>query len=200
MTGPKWMSALALGLLLCAAAPPESEPADDEPCLVDDGADTSSTGLSESQLKKLKKAKSIMNALGMDPSEDGVTLKFDEEESALVGILVPLGFFSMIIGVTYLVSRNRARREEMRHETMRLAMERGLEIPAELLLPQVNRRSDLRRGLVLLSGGAGLAMMLSVLTEEAGAVGLFPMAVGAGYLGFWFLERGGFDRGPKTGA
>lgn len=114
-------------------------------------------------------------------------------EPPAVAIVVPVAFFAMIAGVVALVLVFRTRREKMRHETIRLALERGGDVPTELLWPRDSRRSDVRRGLVLVCGGAGFALMLAALApdKQAWAIGVFPLMTGLGYLAYAWLERRG---------
>lgn len=110
----------------------------------------------------------------------------------LVAIMVPVAFFATILGSITLVLMFRTRSERIRHETVRLALDKGQDVPTELLLPHGKRRSDLRRGLVLASGGVGLGIMLAVMGSSGSrswAVGLFPFMVGLGYLAAWWIER-----------
>ncbi|MEL6183207.1 MAG: DUF6249 domain-containing protein [Myxococcota bacterium] len=116
------------------------------------------------------------------------------EPPPLVALVAPIGFFIMVLGIVAIVFFFRGRSEERRHETIRLAVERGMEIPSELLLPKGARRSDLRRGLVLGFGGLGLAVAMSGSDSDGSwAVAIFPMMIGVGYLAFWWLDRLGWD-------
>lgn len=122
------------------------------------------------------------------------TVRVDAEgPPSMVAIMVPLGFFACVIGVVALILVFRSRNERTRHETIRLAIEKGVEIPSELLLPSPRRRSDVRRGLVLVSGGFGLLIVLWLTSdpgERSWAIGIFPLMVGLGYLAAWWIERG----------
>lgn len=121
--------------------------------------------------------------------------KIDQPEPPLVAMVAPLGFFLCVIGVVYLVNWFRTKNELIRHETIRQAMERGVELPVELMAPKGKTpRSDLRRGLVLVCGGLGLMVFLGASTDEgAWAVGAFPLMIGMGYIAFWWFDRMGWD-------
>lgn len=103
-------------------------------------------------------------------------------------VYVPFVFFGTILGVTALVLVFRHRREQLRHETIRISIERGHPISPDLLVPE--RTSTLRRGLVLLGTGLGLAIMLAGTSGQlrVGTVGLLPACIGAAYLAVWWLE------------
>jgi hypothetical protein len=101
---------------------------------------------------------------------------------APVMIVILIGLFAL------LVSRSRQR-------TIRMLVEKGQPIPAELLAPaarSVRRRSDVRRGVVWTMVGFGLMVWLGAVNDwEGGAwsFGLIPFLIGLGYLIIWKLEN-----------
>jgi len=101
---------------------------------------------------------------------------------APVLIVVMIGIF------TLLVSRSRQR-------TIRMLVEKGQPVPAELLAPAtraVRQRSDVRRGVVWSMVGLGLMIFLGAVNDwEGGAwsLGLIPFLIGLGYLIVWKLEN-----------
>ena len=82
----------------------------------------------------------------------------------------------------------------MRQRTIRMMVEKGQPVPAELLAPEVRavrRRSDVRRGVVWTMIGLGLMIWLAAVNDwEGGAwsFGLIPFLIGLGYLIVWKLE------------
>jgi len=100
---------------------------------------------------------------------------------APVMIVILIGVFAL------LVSRSRQR-------TIRLLVEKGQPVPAELLAPAtraVRRRSDVRRGVVWTMVGLGLMIWLAAINEDGAAwsFGLIPFLIGLGYLIIWKLEN-----------
>ena len=100
---------------------------------------------------------------------------------APVAIVVMVGIFSMIA-------------TRMRQRTIRMMVEKGQPVPAELLAPAtrgIRRRSDVRRGVVWTMVGLGLMIWLAAINEEGGAwsFGLIPFLIGLGYLIIWKLEN-----------
>jgi hypothetical protein len=83
----------------------------------------------------------------------------------------------------------------MRQRTIRMMVEKGQPVPAELLAPEVRsvrRRSDVRRGVVWTMLGLGLMIFLAAVNDwEGGAwsLGLIPFLIGLGYLIVWKLEK-----------
>jgi uncharacterized protein DUF6249 len=137
----------------------------------------------------------------------GIVIDTDDKDSAHVGgndipgeiiPLVGIVFLSIfgapvliviMIGVfALLVSRSRQR-------TIRMLVEKGQPVPAELLAPStraVRQRSDVRRGVVWTMVGLGLMVWLAAVNDwEGGAwsLGLIPFLIGLGYLIIWKLEN-----------
>ena len=125
----------------------------------------------------------------------------DIVEKAMPGVAVAVVFGSIVLVVaitTYASHRGRV----MRHETIRLALEKGVAPPHELLEePQkaLDETRDLRRGLTLSGLGVGLALCLWLIPTQGNqtapwSLGFVPLLVGLGYLGTWLA------RGRPTGA
>ena len=101
---------------------------------------------------------------------------------APVAIVIMIGIFSIIAS-------------RMRQRTIRMMVEKGQPVPAELLAPAtrgVRRRSDVRRGVVWTMVGLGLMIWLAAVNDwEGGAwsFGLIPFLIGLGYLIVWKLEN-----------
>ena len=107
--------------------------------------------------------------------------------SAIVPIVVVAIVFgcAALIVATLAYAAHRGRR--LRHETIRLALEKGQSIPSELLGDRGNGgRGDLRRGIILLFAGAGIALYFSVApppgTEGQWAAGFVPAALGLAFV------------------
>ena len=101
---------------------------------------------------------------------------------APVAIVVMIGIFSIIATRT-------------RQRTIRMMVEKGQPVPAELLAPAtrgIRRRSDARRGVIWTMVGLGLMIWLAAVNDwEGGAwsFGLIPFLIGLGYLIVWKLEN-----------
>jgi hypothetical protein len=95
----------------------------------------------------------------------------------------------MVVGIFALIGNR------MRQRTIRMMVEKGQPVPAELLAPEVRRvrrRSDVRRGVVWTMIGLGLMVWLAAVNDwEGGAwsFGLIPFLIGLGYLIVWKLEN-----------
>jgi Domain of unknown function (DUF6249) len=101
---------------------------------------------------------------------------------APVAIVIMIGIFSLIATRT-------------RQRTIRMMVEKGQPVPAELLAPAtrgIRRRSDARRGVIWTMVGLGLMVWLAAVNDwEGGAwsFGLIPFLIGLGYLIVWKLEN-----------
>jgi hypothetical protein len=101
---------------------------------------------------------------------------------APVAIVVMIGIFSIIA-------------TRMRQRTIRMMVEKGQPVPAELLAPAtrgMRRRSDVRRGVVWAMVGLGMMIFFGAVNDWEGGVwslGLIPFLIGLGYLIVWKLEN-----------
>src|SRR5947208_5999942 len=100
---------------------------------------------------------------------------------APVLIVIMIGIFALLI------SRSRQR-------TIRMLVEKGQPVPAELLAPAtraVRRRSDVRRGVIWAMIGLGAMIFFGAVNDWEGGIwslGLIPFLIGLGYLIVWKLE------------
>jgi hypothetical protein len=116
---------------------------------------------------------------------------------SLVEDLVPIVLF-LVIAVTYCVKYYFAHRTRQDvQNTVRVALERGDPLSAELLDRLVQapapKRTDLRRGVVGICLGIGLGVFGLVLGEPEAvrpmlAVGMVPLLLGLAYLMLWRLN------------
>ncbi|MHB8878679.1 MAG: DUF6249 domain-containing protein [Myxococcaceae bacterium] len=112
----------------------------------------------------------------------------DQNVPAVASIAV-IGFFAACIFVVAAVLFTIYRTYRQRHDTLRLMVEKGVPIPPELIAPARRPANDLRRGLLLATGGVGLGVFLFAVAEPRGmwTLGLVPLLVGVGYLITWRL-------------
>jgi hypothetical protein len=106
--------------------------------------------------------------------------------------LVPLGFFLTILLCLTAALVFRHRKHGQLQETLRLMIEKGAEIPPELIAPPDPPLRDLRRGVILLGVGLAVAIFLGLengFAEGEWALGLIPGFIGAGYLLIWRISR-----------
>ena len=175
-----------------AAAAPVSTPT------VAPGATSSpaSSDLADRIHRKLEKKLGHKHGIVIDADGDHVDGSKDipGEIIPLVAIVflsifgAPVLIVILIGAIALLVSRSRQR-------TIRMLVEKGQPVPAELLAPAtraVRQRSDMRRGVVWTMVGLGLMVWLGAVNDwEGGAwsFGLIPFLIGLGYLIVWKLEN-----------
>ena len=118
---------------------------------------------------------------------------------SLTGDIVPMVLF-LAIAVTYCMKYYFAHRtrQEVQH-TVRLALERGQPLTSELLdrlgQPGRPKNADLRRGVIAVSLGCGIAGLGLVIGEPDAVrpmlgVGLVPLLLGLAYLTLWRVGGG----------
>jgi hypothetical protein len=159
---------------------------------------SASSDLADRIHRKLEKKLGGKHGIVIDADESGDHSGHSDDIPAMVIPLVGIVFLSIfgapvliviMIGMfALLVSRSRQR-------TIRMLVEKGQPVPAELLAPatrSVRQRSDVRRGVVWTMVGVGLIVWLGAVNDwEGGAwsFGLIPFLIGLGYLIVWKLEN-----------
>jgi len=110
---------------------------------------------------------------------------------SFVPILIPLGAFALTAVLVGMSDLAKHRHRQLRHETIRLMVEKGQPIPPELLeerkKPPAQPGNDLANGVKLLSAGIGLSLFLYFMQQRAWPVGFVPAMLGVGYLASHFL-------------
>jgi hypothetical protein len=158
-----------------------------------------SSDLADRIHRKLEKKLGRKHGIIIDAEDkDGDHVMGGEDIPAMVIPLVGIVFMTifgapvlivMVIGITALIA------SRMRQRTIRMMVEKGQPVPAELLAPEVRRvrrRSDVRRGVVWTMVGLGLMIWLAAVNDwEGGAwsFGLIPFLIGLGFLIVWKLEN-----------
>ena len=113
-------------------------------------------------------------------------MDFGTSVVATLAIVLGVGTPIVLVGI---ILWYKSRKTRQIHETaMRLA-EKGQPVPPELFLGADEPFSDLRRGVVLLSLGLGLALFMYQV-DKPWSIGLIPAFMGIGYLVVWKLEAG----------
>ncbi len=111
----------------------------------------------------------------------------------IVGIIFTTLFGApvLIVAVIMFFSYIKAR---SLHKTVRMMVEKGQPVPEALFAAPhtpAKQRSDMRRGVILVTVGLGVMLFLAAVNEFEGgawALGLIPFMIGAGYLAVWMLE------------
>ena len=108
-------------------------------------------------------------------------------------LLIPLAGMALGLVAIVLGMAEKMQKRRLRHELMRVALEKGQPLPPELLdeAPSKSGRDDRRSGLIALAVGAALFLFLGALVPEQGVkwVALIPGFIGLALLLNWVLER-----------
>ena len=115
-------------------------------------------------------------------------------EVEVVGVFVPIVMFIAIAVVLCVYYYLRHRTGQAVQETVRAAIEHGQQLTPEILerlgQPPRPKKSDLRRGVILISVGLGIAAFGALVGEDDAmrpllAIGSLPFLIGIAYLGLW---------------
>ena len=129
-----------------------------------------------------------------DKDDDADLRKMREFVAIPIVAIVFLSIFGAPVVIVIMIGIFALLGSRMRQRTIRMMVEKGQPVPAELLAPEVRhvrRRSDVRRGVVWTMVGLGLMIWLAAVNDwEGGAwsFGLIPFLIGLGYLIVWKLE------------
>ncbi len=119
-------------------------------------------------------------------------------------LLIPLVAMSAPVLIVLILLRYRYLETQARYRTLLQLADKGIELPAQLLLKPLVANGELKRALVLIGGGLGLIAMFLALPGQLDSgmgidrlwgIGLLPLMTGLGYLASWWLNRRGDGRG-----
>jgi hypothetical protein len=160
-------------------------------------ASSPSSDLAEKIHEKLERKLGRKHGIIIDTGDKDEDADLNEMRNLIAIPIVAIVFMSifgapvlivMVIGIFALIGNR------MRQRTIRMMVEKGQSVPAELLAPEVRRvrrRSDVRRGVIWTMVGLGLMIWLAAVNDWEGGVwsfGLIPFLIGLGYLIVWKLE------------
>jgi hypothetical protein len=120
-----------------------------------------------------------------------------------IAIIAIIGSFLMGPVIIFIVFQSIQRRQQMWHDTARVALEKGQPLPpmpADVAPPKADptprARNDVRTGLILIAVGAGLYVFLGTLVGRGlGLVGAIPGFIGIALFLFGLVEA---FSGPKN--
>ena len=112
----------------------------------------------------------------------------DFGHTIIAGMAIFLGIGAPV-ALVGLILWYKTRKTRMIHETALRLVENGQPVPPELFMDADEPFSDLRRGVVLVALGLGLARFMYQL-DAPWSLGLIPLFMGAGYLVVWRLDSG----------
>lgn len=163
-------------------------------------ADSSSlAGKIHNKINKDLRSRGLHIDVGDDDSDTGATHVRSHSGEDIPDNVIPIvalavfGFFGCPVLVFGLLFYFAFSRNRMMHKTIRLMVEKGQPVPEALLNPppHVRKRSDMRRGVILLMIGIGLTLFFGAVNDwdnGAWTLGLIPLLIGVGYLLVWKLE------------
>lgn len=115
-------------------------------------------------------------------------------ETGSIAVLIPIAGIVFGIGIAAVAivtsHREKVKRAELRHKERLAAMDKGIEMPPEIVdQDDAGRPRFLLQGLIWLGVGIGIFFALGDLAgDEVGMLGLIPAAVGIATLIYYAIE------------
>ena len=115
-------------------------------------------------------------------------------------IFIPLVVVGGPVVIILILLRYRYLQTQARYRLLLQLADKNVTLPPDLFAGPVVANSDLRRALVLMSGGLGLIALFLALPLQLATgqnvsslwgLGLLPLMIGLGYLASWWLNRRG---------
>jgi Na+/alanine symporter len=118
-------------------------------------------------------------------------------------IFIPITFFAMVVGVTWLFQHFALKKRIEAFQTLRFAIEKGQPLTPETLESMARMSSpiaDLRRGIVFVAIALGFAAFATIIAWDATGemvdvrrglygVATFPLFIGLAFLGLHFFAN-----------
>ena len=113
-------------------------------------------------------------------------------------LFIPLVVMAAPVLIVVLLLRFRQQQTQARYQTLLQLADKGVDLPAALLVEPDLANQERRRGLVLVGAGLGLMAMFLSLPGQVDnglaahglwGLGLLPLMIGLGYLASWWLNR-----------
>jgi len=186
----------ALGLF---AQTPATSPTPSVSATAPVAASAASSDLAERIRQKLEKKLHGQPGIiieGGDGDEDADLRKMREFVAIPIVAIVFLSIFGAPVLIVLMIGMFALLISRSRQRTIRMMVEKGQPVPAELLVPTrraraVRQRSDVRRGVIWAVIGLGAMIFFGAVNDWEGGVwslGLIPFLIGLGYLLVWKLE------------
>lgn len=120
------------------------------------------------------------------PGATGNTMDLKVDLTAITVVSVVFLTSAIIVATVFLFLH---RGKELKHATIRLALEKGQPLPAALLSEGTRRPpvNDLAAGVKALFIGVGLGLFFWSFQPQLWAVGLIPAFVGLGHVAAWYV-------------
>jgi len=185
---------LAMGLSAQTSVP---SPTPSAPATASVTASVSPSDLADRIQQKLTKkfrGQHEITINGGDHDEDADLRKMREFVAIPIVAIVFLSIFGAPVLIVIMIGIFAVLMSRMRQRTVRMMVEKGQPVPAELLAPAtraVRRRSDVRRGVIWAMIGLGAMIFFGAVNDWEGGIwslGLIPFLIGLGYLIVWKLE------------
>jgi hypothetical protein len=111
----------------------------------------------------------------------------------IMPFLIPLAGMALALVALIAGTLDKMQKRRLRHELLRVALEKGQPLPPELLeeAPRRRSRDDRRSGLVNIAIGVGVYLLFRAIAVWPGLewIGVVPVLIGGALLLNWAIER-----------
>jgi hypothetical protein len=120
------------------------------------------------------------------------------EPSMGPSLFIPFVVMLAPVLIVLITLRYRYQQTQARYQMLSQLADKGVELPAQLLIEPRVTYSERRRALVLIGAGLGLIVMFLALPGQFDdgprvssfwGIGLLPLMTGLGYLASWWLNQ-----------
>jgi hypothetical protein len=163
--------------------------------------------LSDEVLKKLdnKDIVEIIKFKEKLQNDNEMAVKFAVDPSKFISNFIPVMpiiLFTFILTVLFIPIFFNYKKAKGRQLIINNLIEKGKDIPQELLMPQPKTsRSDFHKGVILICFGLSIIVVLLLINIPVGikfwTIGLIPLFIGIGYLISFKLDKTGKNNSEK---
>jgi hypothetical protein len=154
-------------------------------CLTAAGAWSAETPPADSQAQTAQDVQALHEMINGFRQHEG-------PQHAWVAIISVLAVFGTPVMFVALGLWSKHKRQQMIHQTISQMVEKGLQIPPELLRDEKTHepRSALHKGVIMTAVGLGMLCLFLVLNIKPGiGISFIPLFLGLAYLLIWRIEK-----------
>ena len=175
-----YLVSILLSLLLLPSAGFSQEDSSDETSVIEQTTEIEDDGLPG--MEEITKRKAFAQLRKMEIANE------EDERGMWLAYVMPFAAFGFVLTLLSIIFGFERKKDRNRHDTIRVYLEKGLEVPPELLVDKDNPKtwkptSDIRKGVIWFTVGLGISLTVFIfaMSSRGAALGLIPMFIGIAY-------------------